>query len=50
LAYAAFSASDWVATDLLNAGTGKNFSDFGEFFGPHQHNGDQFTTTVSRLR
>lgn len=48
--YSAFSASDWVATDLLNADTGENFTSWGEFFGPHAYNGDYFTTTVSTYR
>ena len=42
--YDALSASDWVATDRLNAETGQNFTSWGEFFGPHQYNGDNFTT------
>jgi Peptidase family S41 len=43
--YFAFSASNWVSSDLLNAETEENFTSWGEFFGPHEHNGDQFTTT-----
>jgi len=44
--YSLLSASDWVATSLLNAETGENFTSWGEFFGPHPYNGDQFTSTV----
>lgn len=40
------SASDWVATDRINANTNQNFTSWGEFFGPHLDNGDNFTTTV----
>ena len=42
--YDALSASEWVATDRLNAATGENFTSWGEFFGPHFYNGDTFTT------
>lgn len=42
--YDALSASNWVSTDRLNAATGQNFTSWGEFFGPHQYNGDYFTT------
>ena len=42
--YDALSVSDWVATDRLNAETGVNFTSWGEFFGPHEYNGDSFTT------
>ncbi len=38
------SASDFVSTDRLNAETGRNFTSWGEFFGPHEFNGDSFTT------
>lgn len=43
-AYDALSASDFVSTDRLNAETGRNFTSWGEFFGPHEYNGDSFTT------
>ncbi|MCJ1473175.1 hypothetical protein MMC13_001826 [Lambiella insularis] len=43
--YDALSASDWVATDRINANTNQNFTSWGEFFGPHLYNGDNFTTT-----
>lgn len=42
--YDALSVSDFVSTDRLNAGTGQNFTSWGEFFGPHEYNGDTFTT------
>jgi hypothetical protein len=47
--YSLLSASDWVATSLLNDETGENFTSWGEFFGPHPYNEDQFTTTVRAL-
>lgn len=46
-AYSAFSASDWVSSNLLNAETGENFTSWGELFGPRLYNGDLFTATVS---
>ena len=42
--YDALSANDFVSTDRLNAETGQNFTSWGEFFGPHEYNGDFFTT------
>ena len=42
--YDALAASEWVATDRLNAETNQNFTSWGEFFGPHYYNGDTFTT------
>ena len=42
--YEVLSASDWTATDYLNAATGQNFTSFGEFFGPNPDHGDLFTT------
>ena len=42
--YDALAASEWVATDRLNAETDQNFTSWGEFFGPHYFNGDTFTT------
>ena len=44
--YKFISASDWTATDRINADTGENFTSWGEFYGPHMYNGDSFTTTV----
>lgn len=40
------TARDWVATSRLNADTGRNFTSWGEFFGPHMYDGGYFTTTV----
>ena len=40
-------ANEWVATDLIDANTGQNFSSWAEFYGPHLYNGDNFTTVVS---
>ena len=42
--YDALAASEWVATDRLNAATGQNFTTWAEFFGPHEYNSDLFTT------
>ena len=42
--YDALSASDFVSTDRLNVETGRNFTSWGEFFGPYRFNGDSFTT------
>ena len=43
--YEALSANVWTATGYLGADTGRNFSSWAEYFGPHPHNGDLFTTT-----
>jgi hypothetical protein len=40
---------EWMASDLINAETGQNFSSWEEFYGPHLFNGDNFTTIVSSL-
>lgn len=42
--YDALSASDFVSTNRLNVETGRNFTSWGELFGPHEFNGDSFTT------
>ncbi|KAL8924176.1 MAG: hypothetical protein Q9172_002798 [Xanthocarpia lactea] len=42
--YLSLSANVWVATDYLNAETGRNFSSWPEYFGPHAQRGDLFTT------
>ncbi|KAI4091090.1 MAG: hypothetical protein LQ344_004318 [Seirophora lacunosa] len=42
--YFSLSANAWVVTDYLNAETGRNFSSWPEFFGPHAQHGDLFTT------
>jgi hypothetical protein len=44
--YYILAANEWVATDRLNANTGKNFTSWAEFFGPVSEDGDEFTTTV----
>lgn len=44
--YYDLSTSDWVATDLLDADTGDNFTSWEQLFGPHSYNGDSFTTVV----
>ncbi|KAN0113262.1 hypothetical protein V8E51_006213 [Hyaloscypha variabilis] len=38
-------ASEWVATERLNANTNRTFASWPEFFGPQAANGDEFTTT-----
>ncbi|MCJ1261797.1 hypothetical protein MMC22_001665 [Lobaria immixta] len=43
--YYSLSVNEWVATDLLNADTGRNFTSWGEFYGPHMYDGDYFTTS-----
>ncbi|KAL8655711.1 MAG: hypothetical protein Q9226_002934 [Calogaya cf. arnoldii] len=40
-----FAGSVWTAQGYLNAETGRNFSSWAELYGPHQYNGDLFTTT-----
>ena len=47
--YYELSANEWVATDRLNADTSQNFTSWGEFFGPHEYNGDSFTNVVRRV-
>lgn len=42
--YLTLSANAWVATDYLNAESGRNFFSWPEFFGPHAQRGDLFTT------
>lgn len=41
--YEELSASDWVATDYLNAETGQNFTSWADYFGPIAEHGDFFT-------
>jgi hypothetical protein len=38
-------ASEWVATERINANTNQTFASWAEFFGPQEDNGDEFTTT-----
>ncbi len=45
--YEELSTSEWVVTDRLNADTEQNFTSWGEFFGPHEYNGDSFSSVVS---
>ncbi|KAI4266079.1 MAG: hypothetical protein L6R38_008975 [Xanthoria sp. 2 TBL-2021] len=40
-----FAGSVWTAQGYLSAETGRNFSSWAELYGPHQYNGDFFTTT-----
>ncbi|KAL8780137.1 MAG: hypothetical protein Q9213_006621 [Squamulea squamosa] len=40
-----FAGSPWTAQGYFNAETGQNFSSWPELYGPHQYNGDLFTTT-----
>lgn len=47
--YYALAANEWLALDRLNADTNQNFTTWDEFFGPHDFDGDNFTTTVSSL-
>jgi hypothetical protein len=47
--YYALIGDEWVATDLINANTNRNFTSWAEFFGPHLYNGDNFTTVVRLL-
>lgn len=44
------SANEWVATSRVNAQTGANFTSWGQFYGPHAADGDEFTTKVSVLQ
>jgi len=45
--YYALIGDEWVATDLIDANTNRNFTSWSEFFGPHLYGGDKFTTVVS---
>jgi hypothetical protein len=46
--YYSLVADEWVSSTRVNADTGRNFSSWAEFYGPHPHNGDTFTTTVCK--
>jgi len=48
--YDELSVSDWVVTDRLSADTEQNFTSWGEFFGPHEYNGDSFSSVVRCCR
>ncbi|APA13907.1 hypothetical protein sscle_12g086770 [Sclerotinia sclerotiorum 1980 UF-70] len=39
----ALATDEWVITDRINADTNRNFTNWGEFFGPNLYNGDNFT-------
>ncbi|KAI0902983.1 hypothetical protein F4823DRAFT_629777 [Ustulina deusta] len=41
--YDALAASEWVVTDRINAATNQYFHSWGEFYGPNNYNGDNFT-------
>ncbi|KAI1120862.1 hypothetical protein F5Y10DRAFT_257573 [Nemania abortiva] len=41
--YDALAANEWVVTDRINAATGQYFHSWGEFYGPRDYNGDNFT-------
>lgn len=45
--YYNLAADEWLSADRINADTNRNFTSWAEFFGPHSHYGDNFTTTVS---
>lgn len=45
--YFALLADEWLSSDRLNANTGRNFTSWKEFYGPHKAYEDSFTTTVS---
>ncbi len=45
--YDALAASEWVVTDRINAATNQYFHSWGEFYGPNNYNGDNFTNVVS---
>ncbi|KAL8992292.1 MAG: hypothetical protein Q9169_007213 [Polycauliona sp. 2 TL-2023] len=40
-----FAGTIWTAQGYINAETGRNFSSWAELYGPHEYNGDMFTTT-----
>lgn len=48
--YETLAADEWIATPRLNAETNVNFTSWTEFYGPHEYNGDSFTTNVSQFR
>jgi hypothetical protein len=47
--YYALLVDEWAVTGRLKADTGKNFTSWAEFYGPHKHHNDAFTTTVGFL-
>ena len=44
--YFALLNNEWLPLDRLNAATDENFTSWHEFYGPHQFDGDNFTTVV----
>lgn len=44
-----YAANEWVVTDRVNTRTGKNFTSWGQYYGPRRYNGDNFSLTVSEL-
>ncbi|KAF7956395.1 hypothetical protein EAE96_003736 [Botrytis aclada] len=40
------AADEWVITNRINADTNRNFTNWQEFFGPNQYNGDNFTNVA----
>lgn len=45
--YDNLTVNEWVATSLLSAEDGQNFTSWEDFYGPHNYNGDGFTSVVS---
>lgn len=43
------AADEWVVTNRINANTNRNFTNWQEFLGPNQYNGDNFTNIVGFL-
>jgi len=46
--FQAITSFEWAATGRIDADTNATFTTWKEFFGPHTHDGDNFTTVVSR--
>ena len=44
--YYSLAANEWVATSRINVETGRNFTSWAEFYGPHAERGDFATTTA----
>lgn len=45
--YFSLLADEWLSSVRINADTGRNFTSWKEFYGPHEAHSDTFTTTVS---
>jgi Peptidase family S41 len=41
-----YEGKEWVVSDRLNAETGQNFSNWGQYYGPRRYNGDNFSVVV----